>query len=389
MPGRPCTITLDMGETKILLVEDDEPIKRMIGKYLLAQGYKVGLAADGVEAMALVSEQLPDLVLTDVNMPRMNGLELTRRLRSHHRTAQVPIVMLSALRESADMLRGYAEGADEYVPKPIELAVLVAKIETLLRRRAPAEATAKPPGKLTVFMHGKGGVGATTLAVNTGVALAAMPVTSVGLLDLDLDYGDAAILLNLKPTRTLADLTALGDQPIDDELLQTFVTQHASRLSLVVGSERPERAELVTVPAVQRTLERMRGWYDHVVVDLPANFSETTLAAIDAADRACVVVPAGLPGLRGSLNCLDVLTNLGYPAAKIAVVLNRVRPAGLGFDQVAKFLGRVPDVVLTYSEILEECATLGVPVLSAQPDGAAAREIQVLAEFVAGVPVAV
>jgi pilus assembly protein CpaE len=376
-----------MGETKILLVEDDEPLQRMVGKYLIAQGYVVGLAADGVEALALVGEQLPDLVLTDVNMPRMNGLELTRRLRTHHRTAQVPIIMLSALRESADMLRGYAEGADEYIPKPIELAVLVAKIETLLRRRGPAEATAKPPGKLTVFLHGKGGVGATTLAVNTGVALAGMPVTSVGLLDLDLDYGDAAILLNLKPTRTLADLTELGDQPIDDDLLKSFVTQHTSRLSLVVGSERPDRAELVTVPAVQRTVERMRGWYDHVIVDMPANFSEPTLAAIDASDLACLVVPAGLPGLRGSLNCLELLTNLGYPAAKTALILNRVRPGGLGFDQVAKFLGRVPEVVLTYSEILEECATLGVPVLTAQPNGATAREIQALAEFVAGVPV--
>lgn len=378
-----------MRETKILLVEDDLPIQRMIGKYLLAQGYQVGFAADGVEALALVGEQLPDLVLTDVNMPRMNGLELTRRLRSHHRTAQVPIIMLSALRESADMLRGYAEGADEYVPKPIELAVLVAKMETLLRRRGSAEPSAKPPGKLTVFLHGKGGVGATTLAVNTGVALAAMPVTSVGLLDLDLDFGDAAILLNLKPTRTLADLTGLDDMPIDDELLKSFVIQHASRLSLVVGSERPERAELVTVPAVQRTLERMRSWYDHVVVDLPANFSEPTLAAIDAADLACVVVPAGLPGLRGSLNCLEVLSTLGYPTSKAALVLNRVRPGGLGFDQVARFLGRAPDVVLSYSEILEECATLGVPVLAAQPNGAAAREIQALAEFVAGVPVPV
>ncbi len=102
-----------------------------------------------------------------------------------------------------------------------------------------------------------------------------------------------------------------------------------------------------------------------------------------------MVVPAGLRGLRGSLSCLEVLTNLGYPAAKTAVILNRVRPGGLGLGQVAKFLGRAPELVVTYSEMLEECATLGVPVLSAQPDGATAREIQALAEFVAGVPVAV
>src|SRR5437588_804011 len=177
-----------MGQSHILLVEDDAPIRRMISKFLQMQGYEVGLAGDGVEALRLVGERLPDLVLTDVNMPRMNGLELARRLRSHHLTAQVPIVMLSALLEASDVLKGYAEGADDYVPKPLELSVLGAKIETLLRRRAPGSGAAKPAGRLTVFLHGKGGVGTTTLAVNAGVTMAGRPMTKAALLDLDLGY---------------------------------------------------------------------------------------------------------------------------------------------------------------------------------------------------------
>ena len=376
-----------MGEHRILLVEDDAPIKKMIGKYLQAQGYHVGMASDGVEALTLVGEHLPDLVLTDVNMPRMNGLELTRRLRSHHRTAQVPIIMLSALRESADMLRGYAEGADEYVPKPIELSVLAAKIETLLRRRPAAAASSKPPGRVTAFLHAKGGVGTTTLAVNAGVAIAGLPMTSAALLDLDLDYGDAAVLLNLKHERTLADLRDFGDRPLDEELLGMLTSQHASGLALVQGCDRPERAELVTVPAVQRTLEQLRASYDQVLIDLPANFTEPTLAAIDGADRACLVVPPTVAGLRASLHCIEVLDQINYPSAKVALVLNRARPGGLGLDQVSQFLRHDPEAVVMYSESLEECAALGVPIVQAQPHGAATHEIRAVADFLAAVKV--
>ena len=377
-----------MSDSRILLVEDDAPIKKMIGKYLQAQGYHVGFASDGVEALTLVGEHLPDLVLTDVNMPRMNGLELTRRLRSHHRTAQVPIIMLSALRESGDVLKGYAEGADEYVPKPIELSVLAVKIESLLRRRTPAVSAAKPAGRLTAFLHGKGGVGTTTLAANAGVVMAGVPMSGAALLDLDLDYGDAAVLLNLKPERTLAEMAAFGDRPLDAELLEMFVSRHPSGLALVQGCDRPERAELVTVPAVQRTIEQMRATFDQILVDLPANFSEQTLAAIDASDRACLVVAPTIPGLRASLHCLEVLEQINYPARKTAVILNRARPGGLGMDQVSQFLSRDPEVAVMYSESLEECATLGVPVVQAQPAGAAAREIRALADYLSGARVA-
>ncbi|HEY8643830.1 MAG TPA: response regulator [Candidatus Dormibacteraeota bacterium] len=373
-----------MVQSHILLVEDDAPIKRMISKFLQMQGYQVGLASDGVEALKLVGEQLPDLVLTDVNMPRMNGLELARRLRSHHLTAQVPIVMLSALLEASDVLKGYAEGADDYVPKPIELSVLGAKIETLLRRRAPGAGAARPPGRLTAFLHGKGGVGTTTLAVNAGVAIAGMPMTSAALLDLDLAYGDAALLLNMKAGSTLAGLGVHGDGPLDAELLGLFTTAHGSGLALVQGCDRPERAEQVTVPAVQRAIAQMRASYDQVLVDLPSNFSEPTLAAIDAADRACIVVPPSLPGLRASRHCLEVLQQISFPLEKIAVILNRARPGGLAFEQVSQFLNHAPDAVVVYSETLEDCAAHGVPVVTGQPNSVVAHEIRALADFLAG-----
>jgi DNA-binding response OmpR family regulator len=129
----------------ILIVEDEQRVREPIAIYLQEEGYRTVIATDGVEAMTAVSQQRPDLVLADVNMPNMNGLELARCLRSDPLTASIPIMMLSALVESKHVLAGYSNGADEYATKPIELAVLLAKVQSLLNRRMGGPVEASPP----------------------------------------------------------------------------------------------------------------------------------------------------------------------------------------------------------------------------------------------------
>src|ERR1700674_3670461 len=110
----------------------------MVGGFLERTGYRVRKASDGIEALQLVHEKVPDLVITDVRMPELTGIELASRLRGNHRTAGVPILMFSDMGESRDALVGYAAGADDYLPKPFELAILEAKVQSLLRRSAGA-----------------------------------------------------------------------------------------------------------------------------------------------------------------------------------------------------------------------------------------------------------
>ena len=146
---------------RILFVDDEEQIRKLLSTWLARHGYDVGVANDGWEALKAIRARAPDLVITDVNMPNMNGLELTRRMRADHRTARIPVIMLSARKQADDVLSGYAEGADEYVPKPVEMAVLEAKIEVLIKRfrTTTGQAVAKRGGNVVIFLHGKGGVG--------------------------------------------------------------------------------------------------------------------------------------------------------------------------------------------------------------------------------------
>src|SRR5205814_7012715 len=123
-----------MAGARIVFVDVEEQTRELLSTWLSRHGYEVTLANAGWEALKAIRAKMPDLVITDVNMPNMNGFELTRRLRADHRTARIPVVMLSARKQADDVLTGYAEGADEYIPKPVEMAVLSAKIEVLIKR---------------------------------------------------------------------------------------------------------------------------------------------------------------------------------------------------------------------------------------------------------------
>ena len=122
-----------MGES-ILVVDDDPFIARLLEIELNAAGYDVRVANSGEDALALVDERCPELVLADVMMPNMDGFELTRRLRQDSRTAAVSVIMLTARGLSADKLEGFSVGADDYIVKPFDTPELLARISGALRR---------------------------------------------------------------------------------------------------------------------------------------------------------------------------------------------------------------------------------------------------------------
>jgi diguanylate cyclase (GGDEF)-like protein len=119
---------------RILVVDDEEDLRYMLARLLEAHGYEVGVAADGETAVAMAPDFLPDLVLLDVAMPAMDGVEVVRRLRKHPKTTNASVIMVTARTQSKDKVVGLTAGADDYVVKPFEPDELIARIETALRR---------------------------------------------------------------------------------------------------------------------------------------------------------------------------------------------------------------------------------------------------------------
>ena len=129
-----------MSDVQVLVVDDDEAVRDSLRRSLTFEGYDVRTAVDGVDALAAVEAQSPDVVVLDLQMPRMDGLEMCRRLRAGGH--DVPVLMLTARDGTRDRVTGLDVGADDYLPKPFALEELLARLRALLRRSGARAATA-------------------------------------------------------------------------------------------------------------------------------------------------------------------------------------------------------------------------------------------------------
>ena len=124
-----------MSRQSVLVVEDEEDIMEVIRFNLEKEGYEVNQALSGEKALQVIENNLPSLVLLDLMLPGINGLDLCRIFKQNDRTKAIPVIMLTAKSEDADIVAGLEMGAEDYITKPFSPRVLVARVRTILRRR--------------------------------------------------------------------------------------------------------------------------------------------------------------------------------------------------------------------------------------------------------------
>jgi two-component system, OmpR family, alkaline phosphatase synthesis response regulator PhoP len=142
-----------MAKETIFLVEDEEDIQELLTYNLEKEGYQVVKAATGEEALRTLRDRHPDLILLDLMLPGIDGLEVCRRIKGESRTRHVPIIMLTAKGEEADIVTGLELGADDYITKPFSPRVLLARLRAALRRRSqplPPETETLQTGELVI-----------------------------------------------------------------------------------------------------------------------------------------------------------------------------------------------------------------------------------------------
>ena len=126
-----------MSKERILVVDDEEDILELARYNLVREGYSVDCVSSGESALAAARKQLPDLILLDLMLPGIGGLDVCRSLRRDSKTSHIPIIMVTARGEDADVVAGLELGADDYVTKPFSPRILLARIRAVLRRRLP------------------------------------------------------------------------------------------------------------------------------------------------------------------------------------------------------------------------------------------------------------
>lgn len=128
---------------RILVVDDERDLAELLSYNLKRRGYEVVVAMDGREALAKATKQTPDIILLDLMLPGLSGIEVAERLREDPETAEIPIVMLTARTSEQDELAGLSVGADDYISKPFSMEVVIARLEAVLRRAAAPAPDAK------------------------------------------------------------------------------------------------------------------------------------------------------------------------------------------------------------------------------------------------------
>ena len=141
-----------MTRERILVVDDEEDLLELINYNLTKEGYRVTCVASGERALKEAQDALPDLIVLDLLLPRVDGLELCRLLKADPKTKHIPVLMLTAKTEESDVVKGLEVGADDYVTKPFSPRVLVARIRAVLRRRAVEPVENQPPIRIHELM---------------------------------------------------------------------------------------------------------------------------------------------------------------------------------------------------------------------------------------------
>jgi pilus assembly protein CpaE len=231
---------------------------------------------------------------------------------------------------------------------------------------------------ITVFAT-KGGCGKSTIAANLAVTLAAQSDRKVCLLDLDLAFGDIAIMLQLSPVKTIADAVPVADR-IDETGFRTLLTPYRTGIDVLLAPANPAMAEEVSRDLITEVIHLARSNFDYVVIDTSSAFSEQMLAVLDATHHYVLVGTPELPALKNLRVALDMFELLDYRSAARSIVLNRSdSKVGLSTVEVEQIV-RVPIVgFVPSSRDVPISANQGVPLAVSHPQHPVSVAIRELA----------
>lgn len=360
--------------TRILFL-DDEPINhQLVGRALQSSGYEIEYVDNGNSGIAKARQIKPDLIITDVMMPDINGYEVTRILRREPQFAKIPILILTAQSGLQDKLKAFEAGADDHLTKPFEAEELAARVAALLRRAESARGPGPEakPGETArmIAVHSlRGGTGCSTLSVNLAVGLASLWPRSTILLDLTMTAGQVALMLNMTLRRTWADVARFKPGELDSDALQSVIGLHESGLSFIAAPTFPTEADTLSAETLSVAFTLLKNQYEYIVADLPHDFSGISLQTLDAADMILLVASPEMASVRAAVAALDTYIKLGYPKEKMKLVLSATFPrAGLLKEKIDAALGMISVATIPYvQEIFVDAINYGRPPVFFKP----------------------
>jgi len=361
----------------LILVIDDEPlIHQMVAHALIPLQCDLHFADNGKSGMAQARQLLPDVIITDVRMPDIDGYEVTRLLRREPQFAATPILVLTMQSDLQDKIKSFESGADDHLTKPFDDEELVARVTAMLRRveavKLSERKAATREGAHMIAVHSlRGGAGSSTLAVNIGVGLFALWQAPSILLDMTMTAGQVALMLNMTLRRTWADLAHYTANKLDADALSSVIGSHESGLHFIAAPTFPSEADTLRGETLGAALQIAKTQYEYIVADLPHDFSDYAIQALDAANLILMIASPDMASIRAVTAAVDTYKKLGYSDDKVKLVLNTPAPypqSGLTKEKIESAL-KIPAIATIpfVQNIFIEAINLGQPPIYHKP----------------------
>ena|SRR5215213_58699 len=370
---------------RVLFVAQDKDVQRRGTSILSSEGWEVVQAFDALDGLNRWSTDRPDVVVVDGAL-NDDGYTFVERLRASEAAgAHAPLIVLGQDGDIEAKIRGLREGADDYVGRTLNPAELVARVRALLAQVKPARPSAARSathGQVLAWYGAKGGVGSTTLAINTALALRRLTKKSVVLVDAVLQLGDHRVFLDVGPDKP-SIVDACTGPTIDHEVLRNSVVRHATGIDLLLAPLQPEAAEHVSAEHhhMQQVVEVLSTTHDYVLVDLDKRLDDHSLDVVSAADTVFMVMTADLACLKNMRILLGTLQQIGVPEQHVEVLLNRSNArTGVSVDGAERVLRqRIKHLVPNDYRTAIGSLNSGTPFMVNKPDSNIGKAVMKLA----------
>lgn len=350
------------------------------------------VAATLDELNALVDASADELlVVLGAGTELAEALTFARGHRVSH--PALGVILLRDEVDSSVLNEALRAGVREVVPSVEMLEVRAACERSLELSRAlvrvPVAAVAVPEvvavskgseAKIVCVFSPKGGCGKTTVATNLAVALANSGGSKVCLIDLDVAFGDVAIMLQLAPERTVRDAVAMADR-LDETALRSMITPYKAGVDTLLAPSSPAEGEMVTKSVVAEMLRVAATMFDYIVIDTASAFNDQVLAALDASHSYVLVTAPDIPTLKNLRVALDMFDLLGYPDDRRLVLLNRAdAKLGLTDGDIQRVLKAPIAANVPSSRDVPVSINRGVPIVVDNPSHPFSKAIREFAE---------
>jgi len=249
------------------------------------------------------------------------------------------------------------------------------------RQKGEGEELFADSSKRIVIFGTKGGAGKSFIATNLAIDLSDNRKKNVVLFDLNYQFGDIAIMLDLYPRHTIYDITSVFDQ-LDESMLNDFLTSHNSGIKVLPAPIDPTQNEFISPEMTKKIIGMLSKFSDFIVIDTPSGFSENVLTLLDEIDYICMVASMDVPSIKNLKITLQVLDQLKFPKEKIIIALNRAdSKVGITLEEIEDTLKRKIDITIPSNKIVPLTVNKGIPVILEAPKSRVSRSIKKLSSL--------